>query len=99
MSWIAERPSSFIGQTVGDGQCVTYVQRASGAPQTALWRRGELVKGGNVPQGTARLQPSTPLGFTGTTSMDDRTRQFSMSNFQKVCLFGINGSITRLIPG
>jgi hypothetical protein len=56
------------------------------------------VKGGNVPQGTARLQPSTPLGFTGTTSMDDRTRQFSMSNFQKVCLFGINGSITRLIP-
>lgn len=53
MSWIAQKPSSFIGQTVGNGQCVAYIQQASGAPQTALWRRGEVVKGGNNPQGTA----------------------------------------------
>jgi hypothetical protein len=64
MSWIAQRPSSFIGQTVGNGQCVAYVQQASGAPQTSLWRRGELVKGGNVPQGTA-IATFDPTGDYG----------------------------------
>jgi hypothetical protein len=64
MSWIAQTPSSFIGQVVGDGQCVAYVQRTSGAPQTALWRRGELVKGGNVPQGTA-IATFDPTGVYG----------------------------------
>jgi hypothetical protein len=53
MSWIAEAPSSFVGQEVGNGECVAYVQRASAAPQTALWTRGNQVKGGQVPQGTA----------------------------------------------
>jgi hypothetical protein len=53
MSWIAQMPSNFVGHEVGSGQCVAYVQRASGAPQTALWKRGNRVKGGQVPQGTA----------------------------------------------
>jgi len=53
MSWIAQMPSSLVGREVGSGQCVAYVQQASGAPRTALWRRGNLVKGGRVPQGTA----------------------------------------------
>ena len=64
MSWIAQRPSSFIGQVVGDGQCVAYVQRASDAPQTALWRRGALVKGSNTPQGTA-IATFDPTGVYG----------------------------------
>lgn len=64
MSWIAQKPSSFIGQTVGNGQCVAYIQQASGAPQTALWRRGEVVKGGNNPQGTA-IATFDPAGVYG----------------------------------
>jgi hypothetical protein len=53
MSWIAQDPASFVGNAVGSGQCVAYVQAASGAPVTAKWKRGILVKGGNVPHGTA----------------------------------------------
>lgn len=64
MSSIAQKPSSFIGQAVGNGQCVAYVQQASAAPQTALWRRGELVKGGNVAQGTA-IVTFDPSGVYG----------------------------------
>jgi hypothetical protein len=97
MSWIGQRPSSFVGQVVGSGECIAYVQRASGAPQTALWRRGELVKGGNVAQGTA-ITTFDPIGVYGPWSMADRTRPFSMSNFPKACSSGTNGSIT-LTPG
>ena len=53
MSWIAQSPSSFVGQSVGNEQCVAYVQVASGAPHTSSWTRGRLVKGGGVPQGIA----------------------------------------------
>jgi hypothetical protein len=53
MSWVASAPSNYVGETVGNGQCVAYVQRAAGAPQTTIWKRGKLVKGGNIPQGTA----------------------------------------------
>ena len=53
MSWIAQAPSSFVGEAVGNEQCVAYVQVASGAPNTSRWKRGNLVKGGAVPQGTA----------------------------------------------
>lgn len=53
MSWVAHAPSSYVGQTVGDSQCVAYVQRAAGAPQTSLWARGTLGKGNNIQQGTA----------------------------------------------
>jgi hypothetical protein len=53
MSWVAEDPASYIGQVVGSGQCVAYVQRASGAPHTSGWRQGVFVKGNAVPEGTA----------------------------------------------
>jgi hypothetical protein len=53
MSWVAQAPSSFVGQVVGNGQCVIYVQQASGAPLTAQWSRGAKVRGGVVAQGTA----------------------------------------------
>jgi hypothetical protein len=53
MSWVAQAPSSFAGQAVGTGQCVAYVQVASGAPLTSRWKRGKLVRENSVPQRTA----------------------------------------------
>ncbi len=53
MSWIAESPARYVGQAVGNGQCVAYVQAAAGAPNTGQWKRGALVKGGGIAQGTA----------------------------------------------
>jgi hypothetical protein len=53
VSWIASAPSSYVGLVVGNGQCVAYVERACGAPHTSRWRRGTLVKGNAVRQGTA----------------------------------------------
>ena len=45
MAYIATDPSSYEGQAVVTGQCVAFVQTASGAPLTSAWRRGALVKG------------------------------------------------------
>jgi hypothetical protein len=53
MSWIAQAPSGFVGQPVGNEQCVAFVQAASGAPNTSRWRRGTLVKNNLVARGTA----------------------------------------------
>jgi hypothetical protein len=53
MSWIAVDPERYEGQSVGSGQCVAFVQAAALAPRTAGWTRGVLVRGGNVPAGTA----------------------------------------------
>jgi hypothetical protein len=98
MSWIAQRPSSFIGQMVGDGQCVAYVQRASDAPQTALWRRGALVKGSNTPQGTA-IATFDPTGVYGN-HVDGRSHAAIFhEQFPRGCSSGTNGSIILLTPG
>jgi hypothetical protein len=53
MSWVAQAPATYVGQKVGTGQCVAYVERAAGTPPTGQWKRGLLVKGNPVPQGTA----------------------------------------------
>ena len=53
MSFVAQAPSSFVGQSVGNEQCVAYVQVASGAPRTPRWKRGNLVRGSGAPQGIA----------------------------------------------
>jgi hypothetical protein len=53
MTFHAATPEDFAGQSVGSGQCVAYVQRAAAAPLTSQWRRGALVRGGEVPTGTA----------------------------------------------
>ncbi len=53
MSWVAANPQSYDGQTVGDGQCVAFVEAAAGTPTTAGWQRGQLVKGNAVATGTA----------------------------------------------
>ena len=53
MAWIAKDPESYIGEVVGNGQCVAYVHAACAMPPTAQWKRGAHVKDGDVPHGTA----------------------------------------------
>lgn len=43
----------YLGKVVGSGQCVEFVKLATGAPQTAGWKRGKRVKGNDIPSGTA----------------------------------------------
>lgn len=45
--------SRYLGQVIADGQCVALVKAACGCPQTALWKRGALVKGIDHAPGTA----------------------------------------------
>jgi hypothetical protein len=52
--YIAQDPERWLGQVVGTGQCVAYVQEASGAPRTSQWQRAWRVKGDRtIPRGAA----------------------------------------------
>ncbi len=54
MPYIALHPEAYNNTRVGSGQCVAFVQKASGAPMTSLWKRGAQVKGNpGVLKGTA----------------------------------------------
>ena len=54
MAYIALTPRSYIGRSVGSGQCVAFTQKAANMPRTAAWRRGALVKGNlDIAPGTA----------------------------------------------
>lgn len=54
MPYVAPNPQSYSSKVVGSGQCVAFVQKASGAPQTILWSMGDKVKGDlTLPKGTA----------------------------------------------
>jgi hypothetical protein len=53
MSWVASNPEAYKGQAVGNGQCVAFVETAAQTPRTADWKRGVLVRGNDVPRGTA----------------------------------------------
>ncbi|GJL46409.1 TPA: BPSL0067 family protein [Citrobacter farmeri] len=54
MAYIAATPRTYIGESVGIGQCVAFTQRAAGMPVTRNWRRGVLVKGNmSIVPGTA----------------------------------------------
>jgi hypothetical protein len=44
MAYIAADPASYNTKVVGTGQCVPFVQQASGAPPTSNWSRGKKVK-------------------------------------------------------
>ncbi|HME22268.1 MAG TPA: BPSL0067 family protein [Acetobacteraceae bacterium] len=51
--YIADNPASFVGQRVGDGECVAYVRAACPAlPNTHQWKKGVAANGGNLPSGT-----------------------------------------------
>jgi hypothetical protein len=55
MAYIASSPETHKGEAVGTGQCVAFVQKASGAPLTSQWHRGIRVKGNGeqIEKGTA----------------------------------------------
>lgn len=69
MSFVADDPESYGDQVVGNGQCVAFVKRSSGAPASSTWRQGLKVRGNNVAQHTAIATfdangnyPSNPTG-------------------------------------
>lgn len=53
MSYFAQHPESYVGQVVGNGQCVAYVRAAAGAPPTAQWTQGDKVRDSGIVSGTA----------------------------------------------
>ncbi len=53
MSFKALPEVATYGTSVGSGQCVAYVQAVAGAPLTAHWRRGQVVKESPITPGTA----------------------------------------------
>jgi hypothetical protein len=50
---IAREPARHLGKVVGSGHCVPLVRELTGLPPTAHWRRGDPVRDGDVPAGTA----------------------------------------------
>jgi hypothetical protein len=40
MAYIATTPETYQNTVAGSGQCVAFVEKASGAPLTSLWTRG-----------------------------------------------------------
>jgi hypothetical protein len=44
MPYLAIDLKRYLGDSVGDGQCVAYVRAASGAPHAQAWQRGYPVK-------------------------------------------------------
>jgi len=49
---IATNPERYLGRVVGNGSCALFVQRVSRVGLTKTWRRGQRVRGNNVPQHT-----------------------------------------------
>ncbi len=64
MSWIAADPARYAGISVGNGQCVSFVKIAAGAPASSLWAQGMAVRGNAVPPGTviATFDPDGSYG-------------------------------------
>src|SRR5258708_3409608 len=53
MTYIAQKPEDYQGTVVGSGQCVAFVEAASGAPLTSSWNKGTKVRGNAVQKGVA----------------------------------------------
>ena len=52
--YVAAHPQAYVGgASVRDGECVSLVKEATGAPLTARWKRGARVKGAKLASGTA----------------------------------------------
>lgn len=41
--FIARNPEFYLGTIVGNGHCVSYIQRVAGAPHTSLWHQGAAI--------------------------------------------------------
>ena len=54
MDYVCTSPEAYEGKKVGDGECVALVQEAAGAPNTASWKKGAVVRGNSgLRKGTA----------------------------------------------
>lgn len=51
--YICEDAPVYIGQSIGDGECVDLIKLCSNAPLTRYWKPGKHVFGSDVPPGTA----------------------------------------------
>ena len=69
MAYIATDPASYSGQVVGTGQCVAFVEQATGCPHTAGWQQGALVRGNTDIQAGTAIATFGPNG-TYTNSTD-----------------------------
>lgn len=53
MASIAANPKRFLGQSVGNGQCVAFARAAALLPHTSVWSRSEWVPDATLVVGTA----------------------------------------------
>lgn len=89
MAFIALNPRSYEGTPVGTGHCVPFVQEASGAPETAAWKRGDRVKGNRAIQtGTA----IATFGINGkyTNSLDGTSHAAIYVRQDKVGIYALD---------
>ena len=55
MAYIATAPGTYQNTVVGSGQCVAFVEQASGSPLTSAWKQGGKVRG------DLTIQPGTAI--------------------------------------
>src|SRR5260370_36977265 len=68
MPYIAMKPEALKATAVGSGQCVAFVQEASGAPLTSFWKKGSLAKGNlTIQKGTAIATFGASGKYTNST--------------------------------
>ncbi|WP_143748845.1 BPSL0067 family protein [Mesorhizobium sophorae] len=53
MSYVAPDTDAYMGEVVGDGQCVAYVKAAASCPATSQWAEGSKVRDSGIATGTA----------------------------------------------
>ena len=53
MAYVSTTFDRYLGKTVGTGHCVPFIRETCGAPHTAAWLRGDLVRTSNATEGTA----------------------------------------------
>ncbi|MGZ5966038.1 MAG: BPSL0067 family protein [Polyangiales bacterium] len=54
MVYVSNTFRAYIGQTIGDGQCVAYVKEAANTPITSQWNRGRQARTSqDIAEGTA----------------------------------------------
>lgn len=53
MPYVASSPRTFLGTSVGNGQCVAFARAAAAIGHTQTWKRGVQVRGATIIPGTA----------------------------------------------
>jgi hypothetical protein len=83
MPHVADNPEQYLGKHHGETEhCVALVKHAAGLGATPTWRRGERVRGADLPRGTAIATfneagryPSTMSGDSHAAIYLDQTPQ------------------------